>query len=91
MKNKQPLNETNGSLFNKLFCTALVGENPFDIKFCGSFQQASALAEALLSSKGFQKEPGCLEADVNSMLEKLGDKLASAFNLKETFGASWSL
>lgn len=91
MKNKQPLNETNGSLFNKLFCTALVGENPFDIKFCGSFQQVSVLAEALLSYKCFQEELGCLGADVNSMLDKFGDKPTSAFKLKETFCVPWSL
>lgn len=94
MKTKQPLNEINGSLFNKLFytsCAAWVVGNPVDIKFCGSRQQASVLTEALLSSKRFQEELERSGADLDSVLQKLGDKHAAALKFEETFGMSWPL
>ena len=91
---KQPLNELQLNLLGKIFFTAcaawLVGKAT-NLKVRGSEQEVQAVTNAMMASRRFQEELRRPGATVESVMDKLGLKHASAREFERILGVPWPL
>lgn len=91
---KVPLNELHMNLLGKIFFTALgawlVGKAT-NMKVRGTEDEVQALSNAMLSSRRFQEELRAPGASVESVMQKLGLKHASAKEFERILGIPWPL
>lgn len=90
----EPLNELRLNLLGKIFFTAcaawLVGKAT-SIKLRGTEDEVDAVASALMSSKRFQEELNRPGASVESVMNKLNLKHASAREFERVLGIKWPI
>lgn len=91
---KQPLNELQLNLLGKIFFTAcaawLVGKAT-NMKVRGTESEVRAVSDAMLASRRFQDELRRPGATVESVMQKLGLKHASAREFERILGVPWPL
>lgn len=91
---RQPLNELRLNLLGKLFFTAvgawLVGKAT-NLKVRGTEEEVRAVSNAMLASQRFQDELRSPGATVESVMQKLGLKHASAREFERILGVPWPL
>lgn len=91
---KQPLNELQLNLLGKIFFTAcaawLVGKAT-NLKVRGSESEVQAVTNAMMASRTFQDELRRPGATVESVMQKLGLKHASAREFERILGVPWPL
>jgi hypothetical protein len=91
---KGPLNELQLNLLGKLFFTAvgawLVGKAT-NVKIRGEHDEVQAVANALMASRKFQEELRRPGATVESVINRLGLKNASAYEFERLTGVRWPL
>lgn len=91
---KQPLQERQLNLLGKLFVTAvgawLVGKAT-NVKVRGSQDEVQAVANAMLASKRFQQELRAPGATIESVMDLLGLKHASAREFERILGVPFPL
>lgn len=91
---RQPLNELKLNLLGKLFFTAcaawLVGKAT-NLKVRGTEQEIRAITDAMMASRRFQDELRRPGATVDSVMEKLNLKHASAREFERTLGIPWPI
>lgn len=91
---KKPLNELHLNLVGKLMFTAigawLVGR-ACGVKIRGSEKEIEAVTNAMMASRRFQDELSRPGATVDSVMNKLGLKHASAREFENILGVSWPL
>lgn len=91
---KKPLQERQLNLLGKLFVTAvgawLVGKMT-NTKVRGSQDEVSAVANAMMASKRFQDELRSPGASVESVMQKLGLKHATAKEFERILGIPFPL
>ncbi len=91
---KQPLNELQLNLLGKIFFTAcaawLVGKAT-NMKVRGSEQEVNAVSNAMMASRRVQDELRRPGASVESVMEKLGLKHATAREFERILGVPWPL
>jgi len=94
MADTQPLNELKLNLLGKIFFTAcaawLVGKAT-NMKIRGSEQEINAVSNAMMASRRFQDELRKPGATVESVMEKLGLKHATAKDFERILGIPWPL
>lgn len=90
----EPLNELHLNLVGKMFFAAaaawLVGKMT-NVKLRGSKQEIDAVANAMLASKRFQQELNAPGATVQSVVDKLGLKHATAREFQAILGIPFPL
>ena len=72
-------------------CAAWLAGKLVNTKVRGSREEIDAVVEALLSSKKFQEELNMPGATVESVVDKLGLKHASAEKFERVLGIPWPL
>lgn len=91
---KQPLNELQLNLLGKIFFTAcaawLVGKAT-NLKVRGTEQEVRAVSNAMLASRRFQEELRKPGATVQSVIDKLGLKHASAREFERILGVPFPI
>lgn len=91
---KQPLNELQLNLLGKIFFTAvgawLVGKAT-NMKIRGTEAEVQAVTNAMMASRRFQDELRRPGATVESVMQKLGLKHASAREFERILGVPWPL
>lgn len=91
---KQPLNELQLNLLGKIFFTAcaawLVGKAT-NLKVRGTQAEVQAVTNAMMASRLFQDELRRPGATVESVMNKLGLKHASAREFERILGVPWPL
>lgn len=91
---KQQLNELQLNLIGKIFFTAvgawLVGKAT-NMKVRGTEAEIRAVANAMMASRRFQDELRNPGATVESVIQKLGLKHASAREFERILGVPWPL
>ena len=91
---REPLNELHLNLLGKIFIAAigawLVGKAT-NIKVRGTQDEVQAIVNAMMSSKKFQDELRHPGATVESVMQKLGLKNASASEFERILGIRWPL
>lgn len=91
---KEPLNELQLNLLGKIFFTAcaawLVGKAT-SMKVRGSQQEVDAVSNAMMASRRFQDELRRPGATVESVMDRLGLKHASAREFERILGVPWPL
>lgn len=91
---KQPLNELQLNLLGKIFFTAvgawLVGKAT-NMKVRGTEAEVQAVTNAMMASRRFQDELRRPGATVESVMQKLGLKHASAREFERILGVPWPL
>lgn len=91
---KQPLQERQLNLLGKLFVTAvgawLVGKMT-NVKVRGSQDEVMAVSNAMMASKRFQDELRAPGASVESVMDKLGLKHATAREFERILGIPFPL
>jgi hypothetical protein len=89
-----PLNELRLNLLGKIFFAAvgawLVGKT-VNLKIRGKPEEVQAVASAMAASKRFQEELSRNGATVESVMQKLGLKHASAREFERILGVPWPL
>jgi nitrate reductase beta subunit len=89
-----PLNELRLNLLGKIFFAAvaawLVGK-AVNLKIRGTPEEVEAVANAMLASRKFQEELNRQGATVESVMQKLGLKHASAREFERILGVPWPL
>lgn len=90
----QPLNELHVNLMGKIFLTAcaawLVGKAT-NLKVRGTIDEVRAVSNAMMATKAFQDELNSPGATVDSVMQKLTEKHASAKIFEELIGLPWVL
>lgn len=93
-ENKERLNELQLNLLGKIFFTAvgawLVGKM-VNLKVRGTEQEIRAVSNAMMASRRFQEELRNPGASVESVMNKLGLKHASAREFERILGVRWPL
>lgn len=91
---KQPLNELHVNLLGKIFLASigawLVGRAT-NLRIRGTHAEVEAVSNAMMASRRFQEELSRHGATVESVMQKLGLKHASARQFEEILGISWPL
>lgn len=91
---KQQINELRLNLLGKIFFAAvgawLVGRAT-NLKIRGSQEEIQAVANAMTASHRFQEELARPGATVESVMQQLGLKHASAREFERILGVSWPL
>lgn len=91
---KEPINELHLSLLGKVFFTAvaawLVGKLT-NLKIRGTEDEVMAVSNAMMASHRFQEELQSPGATVESVMNKLGLKHASAREFERVLGIEWPL
>ena len=91
---KQPLNELQLNLLGKIFFTAcgawLVGKAT-NMKIRGTEEEVRAVSNAMMASRRFQDELRRPGATVESVMDRLGLKHASAREFERILGVPWPL
>ena len=91
---KKPLNELHMNLLGKLFMGAmgawLVGKAT-NTKIRGTQEEIDAVSNAMLASRRFQDELRHPGASIESVMNKLGLKNASAREFESILGVRWPL
>lgn len=93
-KTKQPLNELHLNLLGKIFfatCAAWLVGKATNMKVRGSEQEVRAVSNAMMASRRFQDELRRPGATVESVMEKLGLKHATAREFERILGIAWPL
>ena len=94
MSERKQINELGLNLLGKIFfasCAAwLVGKST-NLKVRGSQQEINAVAQAMLASRRFQEELKKPGATVNSVMDKLNLKHASAREFERILGVPFPL
>lgn len=94
MAETQQLNELKLNLLGKIFFTAcaawLVGKAT-NMKVRGSAEEVNAVSNAMMASRRFQEELRKPGASVESVMEKLNLKHATARDFERTLGVPWPL
>jgi hypothetical protein len=89
-----PINELKLNLLGKIFFAAaaawLVGK-AVNLKIRGTPDEIKAISDAMMASRRFQDELGKSGATVDSVMEKLGLKHASAREFERILGIPWPL
>jgi len=89
-----PLNELKLNLLGKIMFASIgawiIGKAT-NVKLRGSKEEVNAIASAMLSSRRFQDELERPGADVNSVMQKLGLKNASANEFERILGVRFPL
>jgi len=91
---KQPLNELKLNLLGKIFfatCAAWLVGKATNMKIRGTQDEVQAVADAMMASRRFQDELRRPGATVESVMEKLGLKHASAREFERILGIAWPL
>lgn len=90
----QPINELKLNLLGKIFFAAvgawLVGK-AVNLKIRGTPQEVQAVANAMMASRTFQNELSRSGATVETVMQKLGLKHASAREFERILGVPWPL
>lgn len=91
---KKRLDELHVNLLGKLLLVAvgawLVGRAT-NVKVRGTKSEIEAISNAMMASRRFQEELSRSGATVESVMEKLGLKHASARQFEEVLGIKWPL
>lgn len=91
---KVPINELKLNLLGKIFFTAaaawLVGR-AINLKVRGSPHEVQTVANAMMASRRFQEELNRPGASVESVMQKLDLKHASAREFERILGVPWPL
>ena len=91
---RQPINELKLNLLGKIFFAAvgawLVGK-AVNLKIRGTPEEVQAVANAMMASRTFQEELSRSGATVESVMQKLGLKHASAREFERILGVPWPL
>lgn len=91
---KGPINELHLNLLGKIFFTMaaawLVGK-AINLKVRGTQQEVQAVASAMMASRRFQDELNRPGATVESVMQKLQLKHASAREFERILGVPWPL
>lgn len=94
MSEPKQLNELKLNLLGKIFFTAvgawLVGKAT-SMKIRGTPDEVQAVANAMMASRRFQEELNRSGATVESVMNKLGLKHASAREFERILGVPWPL
>lgn len=89
-----PLNELKLNLLGKIFFAAvgawLVGKT-VNLKIRGTSEEIQAVSNAMMASRRFQDELSRDGATVESVMQKLGLKHASAREFERILGVVWPL
>lgn len=90
----QPINELKLNLLGKIFFAAvgawLVGK-AVNLKIRGTPEEVQAVTNAMMASRTFQEELSRSGATVESVMQKLGLKHASAREFERILGVPWPL
>ena len=88
----QPINELHLNTLGKLMFAGIaawiIGKN-IKLKIRGTQPQVEAVMNAMLASRRFQQELNRPGATVQSVIDKLGLKQASAAEFKKILGIDW--
>lgn len=90
----KPLNELKLNLLGKLFfasCAAWLVGKATNMKIRGTQAEVNAVANAMLASRRFQEELSRPGATVESVMQKLGLKHATAREFERILGVPWPL
>lgn len=91
---KGPINELKLNLLGKIFFTAaaawLVGR-AINMKIRGTPDEVQAVASAMMASRRFQDELNRTGASVESVMQKLNMKHATAREFERILGVPWPL
>jgi hypothetical protein len=89
-----PINELKLNLLGKIFFASvaawLVGK-AVNLKIRGTPDEVQAVSNAMMASRRFQDELGRSGATVESVMQKLGLKHASAREFERILGVPWPL
>ncbi len=91
---RQPLNELQLNLVGKIFfaaCAAWLVGKATNLKLRGTEEEVRAVTDAMMSSRRFQDELSRPGATVDSVMEKLGLKHASARRFEALLGVPWPI
>lgn len=91
---RKPLNELQLNLLGKIFfaaCAAWLVGKATNLKVRGTQNEIQAVTNAMLSSRRFQDELRRPGATVESVMQKLGLKHASAREFERILGVPWPL
>ena len=89
-----PINELKLNLLGKIFfasAAAWVVGKAVNLKIRGTPAEVQAVADAMLASRRFQEELNRPSATVESVMQKLGLKHASAREFERVLGVKWPL
>lgn len=89
-----PINELKLNLLGKIFFASvgawLIGK-AVNLKIRGSSEEVQAVTNAMMASRTFQQELSRSGATVESVMQKLGLKHASAREFERILGVPWPL
>ena len=91
---QQPINELKLNLLGKVFFVALAGwlvGKATNMKLRGSRDEVEAVANAMMASRTFQDELARPGASIDSVMDHLGLKHASAQEFERILGIPWPL
>lgn len=91
---RKPLNELHLNLLGKIFfaaCAAWLVGKATNLKVRGTQNEIQAVTNAMLSSRRFQDELRRPGASVESVMQQLGLKHASAREFERILGVPWPL
>ena len=94
MEECKPLNELHLNLLGKIFfaaCAAWLVGKATNVKVRGTRAEIDAVTNAMMSSRRFQDELRRPGATVESVMQKLGLKHASAREFERILGVPWPL
>ena len=89
-----PINELRLNLLGKIFfaaCGAWLVGKATNLKIRGSQEEVEAVASAMMASRRFQEELDRPGATVESVMQHLGLKHASAREFERILGVPWPL
>lgn len=89
-----PINELRLNLLGKIFfaaCGAWLVGKATNLKIRGSQEEIQAVASAMMASRRFQEELSRPGATVESVMQQLGLKHASAREFERILGVPWPL
>lgn len=92
--NLKPINELKLNLLGKVFFVAVAGwlvGKATNLKLRGSHEEIQAVANAMMASRTFQDELSRSGASVDSVMDRLGLKHASAKEFERILGIPWPL
>jgi hypothetical protein len=90
----KPINELKLNLLGKVFFVALAGwlvGKATNMKLRGSQEEIEAVSNAMMSSRRFQDELARPGASIDSVMDNLGLKHASAQEFERILGIPWPL
>jgi hypothetical protein len=94
MSEASALNELRVNIVGRIFfaaCAAWLIGKATNLKLRGTPEEMNAVANAMLSSRRFQEELNSPGATVESVMQKLGLKHASAREFERILGIPWPL